>query len=56
MLATTLVYDPATNRWSTKAAMPTARTRLGAVAINNLLYAVGGKTTADLATVERYTP
>jgi hypothetical protein len=56
VLATTLVYDPATNQWSTKAPMPTARTRLGAVAINGLLYAVGGKVTTDLAKVEWYTP
>ena len=56
VLAATLVYDPATNQWSTKAAMPTARTRLGAAVINNQLYAVGGWATNDLAKVERYTP
>ena len=56
VLAATLVYNPATNQWSTKATMPTARTRLGAAVINNQLYAVGGKVTADLAKVERYTP
>lgn len=55
-LAATVVYNPATNQWSTQAAMPTARTRLGAAVINNQLYAVGGWATADLATVERYTP
>jgi N-acetylneuraminic acid mutarotase len=56
ILAETLVYDPATNLWSTKAPMPTARTRLGSAVINNLLYAVGGKVTTDLTKVERYTP
>lgn len=56
-LSTTLVYDPATNLWSTKAPMPTARTRLGAGVINKLLYAVGGSLNAnELSTVERYTP
>jgi N-acetylneuraminic acid mutarotase len=56
VLAATLVYNPATNQWSTKAPMPTARTRLGAAAINSLLYAVGGRFTNDLAKMERYTP
>lgn len=55
-LAGTLAYDPATNQWSTNAAMPTARTRLGAAVINNQLYAVGGWATNDLARVERCTP
>jgi N-acetylneuraminic acid mutarotase len=56
VLAATLIYNPATNQWSTKASMPTARTRLGSAVIDNLLYAVGGKVTTDLAKVERYTP
>jgi M6 family metalloprotease-like protein len=57
VLTTTLVYDPATNAWSTKAAMPTARTGLGSGVVAGLLYALGGGSgTADLKTVERYTP
>ncbi len=56
-VATTFVYDPAINQWSTKAPMPTARTGLGAAAAGGLLFAVGGRSGAtDLKTVERYTP
>jgi hypothetical protein len=37
--------------------MPTARTRLGAAVMNNLLYAVGGRVgSTDFTKVERYTP
>jgi hypothetical protein len=55
-LGVTLVYNPVTNLWSTKAPMPTRRTRLAAGVINNLLYAVGGRVTTALTKVERYTP
>ena len=39
------VYDPTTNTWATKASMPTARGGAEAVAINGLLYVVGGTPT-----------
>jgi N-acetylneuraminic acid mutarotase len=39
-------YDPATNTWTTKASMPTPRKQFSLVAIDGLLYAVGGSTTA----------
>src|SRR2546429_643700 len=35
-------YDPVTDLWTTKAAMPTARAFLGVGVIDGLLYAVGG--------------
>ena len=41
-------YDPATNTFTTKASMPTARRRLGvAAASNGRLYAIGGENTAQ---------
>jgi N-acetylneuraminic acid mutarotase len=52
-------YDPATNVWTTKTPMPTARGALGLVAApNGKLYAVGGNdiAVAPLATVEEYDP
>ena len=56
-VATTFVYDPATDRWSTKAPMPTARTKLGVSSIGGFLYAVAGQTSGNaLGGVERYTP
>jgi N-acetylneuraminic acid mutarotase len=59
IFATVEEYDPATDRWVTKAPMPTARASLGLATVGNgKLYAIGG---ADLshvsfATVEEYTP
>ncbi|MBI4485807.1 MAG: Ig-like domain repeat protein, partial [Acidobacteria bacterium] len=35
-------YDPATNTWSTRAPMPTARSSHGVGVVNGVLYAVGG--------------
>jgi N-acetylneuraminic acid mutarotase len=61
-LATVEAYDPATNTWTTKASMPTARTGLGVAAINGVLYAVGGdvgccyQPSNMVATVEAYDP
>jgi len=37
-------YDPATNTWQTKAAMPQAIRGHGATAINNKIYVLGGNT------------
>jgi N-acetylneuraminic acid mutarotase len=52
-------YDPATNKWATKAPMPTARFSLAlAAASNGKLYAVGGfGSNLDIvAAVEEYDP
>lgn len=53
-------YDPATDTWSTKTSMPTARCFLGAAtALNGKIYAVGGfadSGPSPLATVEEYDP
>ena len=58
---TLFVYDPALpagSRWQTKAPMPTARVYLGAAAVNDIIYAVGGIPggLTDLNTVEAYNP
>src|SRR5437016_14127153 len=55
-LAIVEAYDPATDTWTTKASMPTARFGLGVAAIDGVLYAVGGVSNTDdlLATVDEY--
>lgn len=62
-VCTTLeIYDPITNTWALGAAMPTARAGLGAATVNNLIYAIGGRTGgapysgAALTTLEIYDP
>lgn len=35
-------YDSLVNSWSSKAAMPTKRTTLAAISVNNKIYAIGG--------------
>ncbi len=52
------VYDPATDTWTTKAPMPTARQLLAAGVIGGKLYAVGGIDNGSLFfnTVEVYDP
>jgi N-acetylneuraminic acid mutarotase len=47
------VYDPATNRWTAKAPMPTPRMWMSGSVLNNKLYVIGGR---ELATVEAYDP
>jgi N-acetylneuraminic acid mutarotase len=37
------VYDPATNTWSTKTALPSARVATGAAVVGGKLYVVGGR-------------
>jgi hypothetical protein len=55
-------YDPATNRWTTKALMPTPRSMFGVGVVNGILYAVGGECCLPghgsrvLGTLEAYDP
>ena len=58
-LATVEVYDPATDTWTTKTNMPTARGYLSASVVNGKIYAIGGGrtlSTSGLSTVEEYDP
>ncbi|MCC6190405.1 MAG: hypothetical protein IT318_15350 [Anaerolineales bacterium] len=58
-VGTVEAYDPATNQWSTRQSMPTARTGLvAAVGNDGLIYAIGGQDVNGeaLATVEAYNP
>ncbi len=55
----TVIYDPATNRWITAPALPTARHVLAAAAIGGKVYVIGGGPRAGLAqtdVVEVFTP
>jgi len=57
-LSTVEEYDPATDTWTPKADMPTARTYLSTSAVNGRVYAIGG-TFGDnsvFSTVEEYDP
>jgi N-acetylneuraminic acid mutarotase len=59
ILNTVEAYNPVTNSWSTKAAMPTARTALAASAgTDGTIYAIGGVNSAQqpVNTVEAYNP
>ena len=51
-------YDPATNTWTTQTAMPTARVSLETVAVNNVIYAIGGYNGVNtpLGTNESFSP
>jgi len=58
-VATNGAYAPATNTWTSKTLMPTARNYLVAVAPGNgSLYSIGGydATNSNLATNEEYMP
>ena len=60
-LPTVEAYDPASDSWSDKARMPTARWALGVAVVSSTLYAVGGYSSANggniaLSVVEAYTP
>ena len=51
-------YDPATDTWTEKADMPTARTDLSTCVVNGKIYAIGGNDDTDviLSVVEVYDP
>jgi N-acetylneuraminic acid mutarotase len=60
-VATVEAYDAATNHWTTRAPMPTARTGARVAVLNGLLYAVGGTPAGQVdplpaGTVEAYDP
>ena len=48
--------DSASNLWTTKASMPTARYDFSAAAINGKIYALGGYNYGNLSTVQEYDP
>ncbi len=51
-------YNPATDTWTRKADMPTARNYLATVAVDGKIYAIGGTTSYSdgFSTVEEYDP
>jgi len=50
-------YDPATDTWTEKAPMPTARSALSTSVVDGKIYALGGSTyRTGLSTVEAYDP
>jgi N-acetylneuraminic acid mutarotase len=57
-LATVEAYDPATNKWTTKASMPTPRSMLAVGVLNGIIYAIGGsgQISSSMRTVEAYDP
>jgi N-acetylneuraminic acid mutarotase len=54
------VYDPATDRWTSKAPLPTPRDHLAVATVAGKIYAIGGRVNGDyhrnLAITERYDP
>jgi N-acetylneuraminic acid mutarotase len=51
------VYDPATNTWTTKKAMPTARYGAAAAVLGGRLYVAGGRSNyTALGKLEAYNP
>jgi N-acetylneuraminic acid mutarotase len=58
-LPTVEAYDPATDTWTKKADMPTARYALSTSVVNGKIYAIGGardNNWMELSTVEVYDP
>ncbi|NIR51516.1 hypothetical protein GWO43_23325, partial [candidate division KSB1 bacterium] len=49
-------YDPSSDRWSEKHAMPTARGTSVAITVSGMVHVLGGAADADLATHEIYDP
>src|SRR5580704_13235748 len=63
VLNTVEEYDPETNTWRTRAAMPTPRNHTAAGVVNGKIYVIGGRigaafiaASSDLANVEAYDP
>ena len=50
-VATNEVYDPATNSWSPRSSMPTARNHAAIGAVNNKIYVIGGRIGAAFMSV-----
>lgn len=51
------IYNPATNKWTTGKAMPTARGSIAAAVDGNAIFVIGGNgSTLRLANVEKYVP
>jgi N-acetylneuraminic acid mutarotase len=51
------VYDPETDSWSAGTPMPTPRARLTVAVVDDMLYAIGGRSAGNwLAVNEQYTP
>jgi N-acetylneuraminic acid mutarotase len=60
-LRTVEEYDPATDTWTTKSEMPTARQALSTSVVNGKIYAIGGGASSNtgaetFSTVEEYEP
>jgi N-acetylneuraminic acid mutarotase len=58
-ISTVREYDPATDTWTPKADMPTARTALSTSVVNGRIYAIGGRfgnNRSAFSTVEEYDP
>jgi hypothetical protein len=55
---TLLVYDPATDKWTTKTPMPTARIAAAGVGAGGKFYVLGGWNGSSVSQtkVEAYTP
>jgi hypothetical protein len=53
-LATVEEYDPLTNSWSTRTAMPTFSWGHAAAAVNGKIYAIGGNST--ISSLEEFLP
>ena len=50
-------YDPITNTWTTKAAMPTSRAHFGTAEVGGTIYAIGGDAAAGVIGInEAFTP
>jgi N-acetylneuraminic acid mutarotase len=55
-IASVYEYDPATERWRSRTAMPTARGALASVVIGDRVFAVGGTNGVDTGALEAYDP
>ena len=55
-LSTVEAYDPATDTWTTRAKLPTARYGLTISVVNGIIYAIGGMGFSPSPTVEAYDP